>query len=91
MPRTASALTTEQDEILRAIVIDVLELEPEELTDTSSFVDDHDADSLLAIEILARIEKDLGVAIPQDDLTQMTNLDGVRSVVSRCLKEAADV
>jgi acyl carrier protein len=91
MPRTASALTTEQDEILRAIVIDVLELEPEELTDTSSFIDDHDADSLLAIEILARIEKDLGVAIPQDDLTQMTNLDGVRSVVSRCLKEAADV
>jgi acyl carrier protein len=91
MPSTASTLTTEQDEVLRAIVIDVLELEPEELTDTSSFIDDHDADSLLAIEILARIEKDLGVAIPQDDLTRMTNLDGVRTVVSRSLKEAADV
>lgn len=91
MPSTASTLTTEQDEVLRAIVIDVLELEPEELTDTSSFIDDHDADSLLAIEILARIEKDLGVAIPQDDLARMTNLDGVRTVVSRSLKEAADV
>ena len=93
MPRTASALTTEQDKQFASLntLLDVLELEPEELTDTSSFVDDHDADSLLAIEILARIEKDLGVAIPQDDLTQMTNLDGVRSVVSRCLKEAADV
>jgi acyl carrier protein len=91
MPSTASTLTTEQDETLRAIVIDVLELEPEELTDTSSFIDDHDADSLLAIEILARIEKDLVVAIPQDDLTEMTNLDGVRAVVSRSLKEAADV
>ncbi len=91
MTSTASVLTAEQDGVLRAIVIEVLELEPEELTDTSSFIDDHDADSLLAIEILARIEKDLGVTIPQDDLTEMTNLDGVRAVVSRSLKETRDV
>ncbi|OIJ65808.1 acyl carrier protein [Streptomyces mangrovisoli] len=82
---TTTALTPEQDAQLREIIIEVLELEADELTDTSSFIDDHDADSLLAIEILARIEKDLGVTIPQDDLTEMSNLDGVRAVVVRNL------
>jgi acyl carrier protein len=91
MPDTAHVLTAEQDEQLRAIIIEVLELEPEDLTDTSSFVDDHDADSLLAIEILARIEKELGVTIPQDDLTRMRNLDGVRTVVAGSLKAEHDV
>ncbi|MCN9244841.1 phosphopantetheine-binding protein [Streptomyces sp. RY43-2] len=80
-----SILTAEQDAQLREIIIEVLELEADELTDTSSFVDDHDADSLLAIEILARIEKDLGITIPQDDLVDMGNLDGVRAVVVRNL------
>jgi acyl carrier protein len=87
---TASVLTAEQDELLRAIVVEVLELEPEELTDTSSFIDDHEADSLLAIEILARIEKDFGIVIPQDDLTEMANLDGVRAVVARSAKAVQD-
>ncbi|MFE7168815.1 acyl carrier protein [Streptomyces sp. NPDC057616] len=85
-----TALTAEQDAQLREIIIEVLELEADELTDTSSFIDDHDADSLLAIEILARIEKDLGVTIPQDDLTEMGNLDGVRAVVVRNLGGGQD-
>jgi acyl carrier protein len=58
-------------------------LEPGELTDTSSFVEDHDADSLLAIEILARIERDLGVDISQDALPEMTNLTAVYTIVAR--------
>ncbi|MFE0190351.1 acyl carrier protein [Streptomyces sp. NPDC059008] len=77
------AVTEEQARQLREIVIDVLELEPEELTETSHFVNDHEADSLLAIEILARIEQDLDVEIPQDQLPEMVNLTGVRDVFAR--------
>ncbi|GGN56426.1 hypothetical protein GCM10012285_51010 [Streptomyces kronopolitis] len=76
-------VTEEQARQLREIVIDVLELEPDELTETSHFVNDHDADSLLAIEILARIEQDLDVDIPQDQLPEMVNLAGVWAVVAR--------
>ncbi|MCX5142760.1 MULTISPECIES: acyl carrier protein [unclassified Streptomyces] len=90
MSADTTVLTAEQDTQLRDIVIEVLELDADELTDTSSFIDDHDADSLLAIEILARIEKDLGVTIPQDDLTEMGNLDGVRAVVARSLVGGTD-
>ncbi len=68
---------------IRAIVLDVLELDSEELTPTSRFKEEHDADSLLAIEILARIERQLKVQIPQSELAKMTHLDAVYEVVCR--------
>ncbi|MFF0294323.1 acyl carrier protein [Kitasatospora sp. NPDC004615] len=83
MSTPTTTLTDAQAELIREIVLDVLELEPEELTLSSHFVDDHGADSLLAIEILARIERDLGVAIPQDDLVELTSLENVYVIVAR--------
>jgi len=75
--------TTEQarlDEI-REIAAEVLEIEPEEITETSLFAEDHEADSLRAIEILARIEKKYKVDIPQSELPKMVNLRAVYDVV----------
>lgn len=80
---TMPTLQDEQFEQLRDIVTEVLELEPGEVTDTSDFAEEHDADSLLAIEILARIERDMGVNIPQDELPNMTNLSAVHEIVAR--------
>jgi acyl carrier protein len=79
------ALTTEQQRLddLREIVAEVLEIEPEEITDTSDFVEEHEADSLRAIEILARIEKQYKVDIPQSELANMANLRAVYDVLSR--------
>jgi acyl carrier protein len=73
----------DEREQLRSIVTEVLDLEPGELTENSDFVEEHEADSLLAIEILARIERDLGVFIPQDALPEMTNLCSVWAIVAR--------
>ena len=70
-------------EQLPDIITEVLELEPGELTDTSDFVEDHGGDSLLAIEILARIERDMGVNVPTDELAEMTNLNAARAIVAR--------
>ena len=67
---------------LKDIVCDILEIEPEELTPSSLFIDDHHADSLRAIEILATIEKEFSVKIPQENLVRMVNLDGVYGVVN---------
>lgn len=68
---------------LREIVAEVLEVEPEEITETSSFVEEHEADSLRAIEILARIEKKYGIDIPQSELPNMGNLRAVHDVVAQ--------
>lgn len=66
--------------IIKDIITEVLEIEPEEMTETSLFVKDHGADSLRAIEIMSRLEKRLGIQIPQNDLAKMTNLENVYAV-----------
>ena len=68
---------------LREIVAEVLELEPEEVADTADFVEEYEADSLRAIEILARIEKRYKVEIPQAELNEMRSLKAVHEVVAR--------
>ena len=65
------------------IILQELELEPGDLTDTGDFVEDYDADSLSLITILARIEKEVGVVVPQDELQNMTNLAGVFAVTEK--------
>jgi acyl carrier protein len=67
---------------MREIVSEILELEDDELTETSSFVDDHGADSLRAIEIMTRVEKKFKVRIPQNDLPKMTNVANLYKVVA---------
>lgn len=66
---------------IKDIVSEILEIEPEEMTETSLFKEDHDADSLRSIEILASLEKAFGVQIAQESLAQMVNLEGVYSIV----------
>ena len=77
------ATAEERLEELREIVAEVLELEPEEVTDTGDFVADYDADSLRAIEILARLDKKYHVEIPQSELATMNSLKAVYDAVAR--------
>lgn len=66
---------------VKRLVSDVLEVESDELTDTSRFVEDHDADSMRLIEILSSLELNLKVTIPQSELPRMVNLSGVYDVL----------
>ncbi|CAG7657848.1 acyl carrier protein [Actinacidiphila bryophytorum] len=66
---------------IKRLVSDVLEVESDEMTDTSRFVEDHDADSMRLIEILSSLELNLKVTIPQSELPRMVNLSGVYDVV----------
>jgi len=79
---TTAINQTKMDE-LREIAVEVLEIEDDEITETSLFIEDHDADSLRAIEILARIEKRYKVEIPQSELPNMVNLQAVYQVVAQ--------
>lgn len=75
-------ITEKQMNDIKEIICDVLELEPEELSDDDSFVHDHGADSLRAIEILASLERQLGVTLEQEDLSRMISLKDVYKVVA---------
>lgn len=74
---------------IKQIVSEILEIEPSEMTMASLFKEDHDADSLRAIEILASLEKAFGVVIAQDALARMVNLQGVCEVVDEAIAKKA--
>ncbi len=74
--------TAERQDRIKEIICDILELEENEVTLTSHFVEDHGADSLRAIEILASLEKEFGVVIDQSELARMINLEAVFQVLS---------
>lgn len=67
---------------IKSIVCEILELDEDEVTETSLFAEDHGADSLRAIEILASLEKAFTVVIDQAELSRMVNLRGVYDVVA---------
>ncbi|MEU4574831.1 acyl carrier protein [Nonomuraea sp. ATR24] len=78
----AAGLDSEQRSLIKEIVCEILEIDPAEITDDSLFKEDHDADSLRAIEILAAIERACKVTIDQAELSRMTSLNGVYAVVA---------
>ena len=55
--------------------------ELDEVTETSLFREDLDADSLRAIEIVARLEKVYKIAISPEEMAQMINLMALYDVV----------
>lgn len=69
-------------EELRELVAEVLEVEPEELTDDGDFQEEYEADSLRAIEMLARIERKYKIEIPQKELANMQTLKAVYTVTA---------
>ncbi len=68
---------------MRDIVCEILEIDPGEISEDSFFKEDHDADSLGMIEILALLEKTYRVTIDESELIRMVNLSGVYAVVAR--------
>ncbi|CAM5244605.1 acyl carrier protein [Streptomyces chartreusis] len=79
---TSTDIAAERENQIKELVADILELEPDEMTRTSRFKEDHEADSLLAIEILASLEKQFKITIAQQELARMVNLEGVYEVVA---------
>ncbi|BBJ43514.1 hypothetical protein GCM10017744_062940 [Streptomyces antimycoticus] len=77
-----TAIVEERRETIKEIVTDILEIDPDEVSETSLFKEEHDADSLRAIEILAALEKTFNIVIEQSELSRMVNLQGVYEVVS---------
>jgi acyl carrier protein len=77
-----SSVDEERMQKIREIVCDILEIEEEDVSETSLFKEDHDADSLRAIEILAGLEKEFNITIDQSELARMVNLKSVYEVVA---------
>jgi acyl carrier protein len=77
-----SASDEERQAEIKGVVCEILEIDEGAVTDTGLFKEDYEADSLRAVEILAALERELGVVIDQAELARMVNLRGVYAVVA---------
>jgi acyl carrier protein len=59
---------------IRGIISEITEIEPDKITPGAKFVDDLGMDSMMALEILAAMEKKYGVQIPEEKLAKLTDL-----------------
>ena len=71
-------------EKLRAIVAEVAELD--EVPDAKPFKD-LGIDSMMAIEIIADVERNYKIKIPEDELGQITDLESVVKLVEGKLRK----
>ncbi|MFA4888440.1 MAG: acyl carrier protein [Candidatus Omnitrophota bacterium] len=59
---------------VRNLVAGIIEKDPGEVTPDAKFFQDLGVDSMMALEILAAIEKKYKIAIPEEKLPQMISL-----------------
>ncbi|HIJ82817.1 MAG: acpP [Magnetococcales bacterium] len=53
-------------ERVKKIVVEQLQVEPDQVTDDANFVDDLGADSLDTVELVMALEEEFGMEIPDD-------------------------
>ena len=83
MAQSTSHNNVEQD--IRKLLAEILETDPESIDGNASFVKDLGMDSMMALEILAGIEKKYRIAIPEDMLPKFTDLNTTIKIVKDLL------
>ncbi len=75
------------EEDLRQLVAMILEVEPDTIDAEANFVKDLGMDSMMALEILASIEKKYRIVIPEETLGKFTSLNQTVKIVQELLEK----
>ena len=70
---------------IRKLIAEILEMEPEKIQGDAHFVKDLGMDSMMALEILAGLEKKYRIVIPEETLPKFTNLNVTVEIVKDIL------
>ena len=70
---------------LREIIAKIVEIDPTKITAQANFVEDLGMDSMMALEILAGIEKKYKIQVPEEKLSQLSNLGEVIKITQTYL------
>jgi acyl carrier protein len=70
-------------EALRTAAVDVLQVKPDQVTESASFAEDLEADSLDLVELVMSLEDSLDVKIEEDDLGEVKTVgDAVDLIIA---------
>ena len=70
---------------IKKLVADIAEKTPEEITDDARFSEDLGIDSMMALEIVATIEKKYKVVIPEGEIPNMRSLQNIYDLIGKLL------
>ncbi|HEX9062134.1 MAG TPA: acyl carrier protein, partial [Clostridia bacterium] len=71
---------------VKSLIAGIIDVEEDKLDENASFIDDLGLDSLRALEILAALEKQYQIEIPEEVLTQLTTVNKTANVALNILK-----
>ncbi len=69
--------TTNLEQEIRDLVSDIIEVPPEKIEHDANLIEDLGMDSMMALEILASLEKKFKIRIPEEELTKITSLANI--------------
>lgn len=75
-----------QEEV-KNLIAEIVEIEPEKIEPEARFVEDLGMDSMMALEILASVEKKYSIKIPEENLMKMNNLKQIIELIAQFLDE----
>ena len=73
---------------LQAIIADVLNVDPDEITTDMTLADDLGADSLDLYQILMGIEEEYGIIVPQEVTENVTTVEEALNLIKNATGEA---
>ena len=71
---------------VRELIADIIEMNPAEIAPDAHLVEDLGMDSMMALEILASIEKKFRIKIPEEDLPKITTLNKAIELAKKYVK-----
>ena len=74
------------DQEVRNIIADIIEMESDKIPPDAHLVEDLGMDSMMALEVLAAIEKRFRIKIPEEDLPKITTLNRAIELAKRYVK-----
>ena len=72
-------------EKLKKVIADVLNVDPEEITMETTFIDDLGADSLYVFQIVMGIEEEFDIEIPADDAEKITTVEEAVNLIKNAV------
>ena len=71
---------------IKMIVADIIEVEPDKIDPNASLVEDLGMDSMMALEILASMEKKYKIKIAEEDLPKITSVNRAVELARKYVK-----
>ena len=74
------------DQDIKQLIADIIEMDPKEIDADANLVEDLGMDSMMALEILASMEKKYRIKISEDDLPKITTVNRVIELARKYIK-----